>query len=70
MKIALSSYVVFLMVLVSIPAQALEPLVLYDDFNTRLIDADKWFGSEAGDGGTEAIRLIDRGRLRLIYLAS
>src|SRR5712691_6728077 len=27
---------------------ALEPLVLYDDFNTPLINPDKWFGLEIG----------------------
>jgi hypothetical protein len=47
---------------------ALEPLVLYDDFNAPLINPDKWFGSENGPRsqlgdvpnpfGTEACRDI------------
>jgi hypothetical protein len=53
-------------------------LTLYDNFNARHIDPDKWFGTElapqaqAGKGigaGTEAIRQIQDGRLRLLYRA-
>jgi hypothetical protein len=39
------------------PVQAWEPLVLYDDFNSHLINPDKWFGTSANFYSTEGARL-------------
>ena len=55
------------------PGNAEERLVPYDDFNITQIDPDKWFGIECGpkpkSASTEAIRLIQDNRLRLVYRA-
>jgi hypothetical protein len=70
MKVALVGCVVGLIVLVSISAHALEPMVLYEDFNAVHIAPDKWFGVEhslPGGTGTEALRQIQDNRLRLVY---
>jgi len=67
-KVVLGSSIVLFIVLVGTPAQGLEPLVLYDEFNTKLIDPNKWTGFEFQTGTTrEAVREIQRGRLRLAY---
>lgn len=50
-------------------SNALEPLILYDDFNGNLINPDKWFGSESGRVGTEARRGTFRNHLQMIYHA-
>jgi hypothetical protein len=59
-----------LFVLVGTPAHAFGPLVLYDNFNTGLIDPNKWEGSEMDFGtlapNTEASRTIVSRRLRLL----
>lgn len=69
MKAVLSSCTVLLMVLVGLPAQALEPLVLYDDFNAKFIDPHKWTGFDFGGccSTREAVREIQNKRLRLAY---
>jgi hypothetical protein len=54
--------------LVSVPAPALEPLTLYDDFSSESLDPDKWVGSEVGGQGREAIRTIKQSSLRLGYV--
>lgn len=72
MKVALSCVMVLLVVLLSIPVQALEPFVLYDDFTGQLIEVDKWFGSEHKTGGVvnlENVRVITRGYLRMANVA-
>jgi hypothetical protein len=70
MKIALVGCVVCLIVLVSMSADALEPMVLYEDFSAAHIDPDKWSGVEhslPGGAGTEALRQSQDHRLRLVY---
>lgn len=73
MKVALSCMIVILVGLLSIPVQALEPYVLYDNFTGRFIDVNKWFGSEFTTGGVvnlENVRvIITRGYLRMANVA-
>lgn len=66
MKVMLSACVVLFVVLMSVPTQALEPLVLYDDFNAKLLNPQKWFGFGGGSGGLEFIRQIQFNRLQLL----
>jgi hypothetical protein len=70
MKATLGGCVVLLLVLAGIPAQALEPLVLYDDFNAKRIDPAKWSGTEgfaaARNPNAEAVRVILGGALRVL----
>jgi hypothetical protein len=58
-----------LSLLVSSTAQAQVSFAPYDDFNTTLIDPQKWYGYEVIIGGginlPESIREIDRGALHL-----
>lgn len=75
MKTALPCAVMLLVVLSAAPGY---PWTLYDDFNAGYIDPGKWFGVEleaepehdwAGrEAGTRAIRQVEDGRLRLLYL--
>ncbi len=77
MKVILLGYVMLLVVLIGVtaaqerPGNAVESLVLYDDFNATQIDPDKWFGGEFGPklrgADKEAIRQIQDNRLRLVY---
>lgn len=73
MKPVLPCAVMLVVVLIGVPGSAVEPLVLYDDFNATHIDPDKWFGIEFGPeprgAGTEAIRQTQDNRLRLAYRA-
>ncbi len=63
------TYVVMLfVVLASVPAPALEPLALYDDFSSTRLDPDKWVGSELGEWGSDAKRGILMHRLELLYI--
>jgi hypothetical protein len=64
MKTVLSGCMVVLVVLAGVCAHAVEPLVLYDDFNAEQIDAGKWVREEEG-AGTEPIVQIQDNRLRL-----
>ena len=66
MKVVLRYCVVLLVVLVGVSVQAQEPLILYDDFNTELIDPGKWFGEQFGFAGREAVRLIRGNHLHLV----
>lgn len=61
--------IMFVVVLTTIPAQALESLVLYDGFNppAQFINPYKWFGTDFV--GTEAIRAIEGAQLRMFYRA-
>jgi hypothetical protein len=67
MKAILSSCVVLLVVLAGMPAQALEPLVLYDDFNAKRIDPERWSGMEGfaapRNPNAEALRVLQGGVL-------
>jgi hypothetical protein len=73
MKTVLPGAVMLLVVLSGALGYPGAPLALYDDFNAKLIDPGRWFGtevgSEPGGPGTEAIRQIQAGRLRLLYRA-
>ena len=67
MKVALFYCAGFLAAaLLGAPVHALEPMVLYDNFNAKRIDPAKWFGTEVG-GGYEAVR---EGRDHRLHLAS
>jgi hypothetical protein len=64
-----ATYVVMLfVVLASVPAPALEPLALYDDFSGTRLDPAKWRGSEFGEWGSDAKRGIRMHRLELLYI--
>src|SRR5205823_2140165 len=53
---------------VSACASAQSPLTLYDNFNSHLINSDKWFGGEYPSSvGEEAVRQILGGSLHLSY---
>jgi hypothetical protein len=73
MKVALSCMIVILVGLLSIPVQALEPFVLYDDFTGRFIDVNKWLGSESKSGSVENLEnvrvIITRGYLLMANVA-
>lgn len=58
MKPLLGYFLALLLVAAGLPAQAQEPLVLYDDFNARNIDSAKWLGSAVDFTGAEAVREI------------
>src|SRR5215813_2716844 len=65
MKTVLGGCIVVLVVLTGVLAHAVEPLVLYDDFNAAEIDAGKWVREEDG-AGTKASVQIQGNRLRLL----
>ena len=66
MKKIVVRFFVAMMLLIPISfVQAAEPLVLYDNFNSALINPDKWFGSEFS-GGREVFRTVQNGQLRLL----
>ena len=77
MKVILLGYVMLFVVPIGVaaaqerPGNAVESLVLYDDFNATQIDPGKWFGGEFGVAfpgtSTEAIRQIQDNRLRLVH---
>jgi hypothetical protein len=70
-NIFLISAVMFCVIIASVPAPALEPLALYDDFSSSNIDPDKWVGSEVssqGSQGREAVRTLKQHSLRLGYV--
>jgi hypothetical protein len=58
---------IFIYLLVAGPVFAQSDLLLYENFNTNIINPDKWFGSDFQRGNTirESIRKIDGNRLRL-----
>ena len=62
MRLAIFCGVVVVMVLIGIPASAQVPtLVLYDNFETKVLDSNKWFGKESSDAGLftlESVRQI------------
>jgi len=63
MKTVLGSCMVGLIVLAGVCVYAVEPLVLYDDFNAEQLDAGKWVREEDGTGKS-SVQLQDN-RLRL-----
>jgi hypothetical protein len=65
MRIVLGGCMVVLVVLAGTLAHAVEPLVLYDDFNAAQIDAGKWVREEEGAGTEPTVQLQDN-RLRLV----
>jgi hypothetical protein len=60
--------VMLFVVLASVPASALEPLALYDDFSGTRLDPAKWRGSEWGEWGSDAVRSIQTNSLDLLYV--
>ncbi len=65
MKVNFMCWSVLLLAFGSVPAQA--QLVLYDDFNSPLIDPAKWGGQEFGFDGREAVREIKNDAAHLAY---
>jgi len=67
MKTTRIAFAILLVGVFSASAQAQEePLVLYDNFNSSVIDSNKWLGREFETPGTnvlEIVREIDRGSL-------
>jgi hypothetical protein len=55
MKLAILCGLVTVAVLAGIPASAQEPLVLYDNFEAKVLNADKWFGKESSDQGVSTL---------------
>jgi|RhiMetdeSRZDD1v2_1073273.scaffolds.fasta_scaffold900828_1 hypothetical protein len=64
MRIVLGGCMVVLVILAGTLAHAVEPLVLYDDFNAAQIDASKWVREEEGAGTEPSVQIQDN-RLRL-----
>src|SRR5215510_4383758 len=64
MRLELGGCMVVLVVLASTLAYAVEPLVLYDDFNAGQLAQDKWVSEEEG-AGTEPTVQVQDNRLRL-----
>jgi hypothetical protein len=72
MNTVLYGAVMLVVVLIGMPGYAAEHLVLYDDFNARSINPDRWWGGEFSPAppprwGAEAIRQLQDNRLRLMY---
>ena len=65
MKTVLVGCIVVVGVLAGVLAHAVEPLVLYDDFNAEQLDAGKWVREEDGAGIKSIVQLQDN-RLRLL----
>jgi len=63
MKVSLSLCLALAAILVTAPASAVEPFVLYDDFRAPLLDPDKWFGTEEPNGILEVFRGTASNRL-------
>jgi hypothetical protein len=69
MKVTLTFVVVLLINLLAHPVHPLEPFVLYDDFNSKFIDGNKWFGGEVRSGAVvllEYVREIKENRLHMV----
>jgi len=67
MNLVFKCCVLFSAILAGVSAQAVEPMALYDDFNAKSIDADKWLGQQSGQSGQllDVAREIHGNRLRL-----
>ena len=68
MKAMVCCFFMVLLILASTPAQAKEPFVLYDDFNSEFLDLAKWSGTERRDSGItilEYVRELHGGRLHM-----
>jgi len=69
MRILLGGIIFLLVCLVGISAQAQNPWVLYDDFNSEFMDIEKWATTERRDGGVmilEYVRELHGGRLHMM----
>ena len=66
MRIVLVGCIVVLGVLAGVLAHAVEPLLLYDDFNAEQLDAGKWVREEDGAGIKSTVQLQDN-RMRLLH---
>ena len=55
MKLAFICGLVTIIALVSIPASAQVTLELYDNFEAKVLNPDKWFGKESSDPGVFAL---------------
>ena len=64
MRTVLGGCMVVSVILAGVLVHAVEPLVLYDDFNAAQLDAGKWVKEEDG-AGTEPIVQFQDNRLRL-----
>ncbi len=69
MEVALSCWVVALTFFLGAPAQALESLAPYDDFNAKILDPDRWLGVQEGSHVLEAVRQVQSKRLDLAIRA-
>jgi|GEM_PF-3057679 len=68
MKRRISCLLILLMTMLYISANAQEPLVLYDDFNSKFMDVTKWTSGESRGSGVillETVRETHGGRLHL-----
>src|SRR5919197_585245 len=63
MRTVLGGCMVVSVILAGVLAHAVEPLVLYDDFNATQLDAGKWVREEEGAGTEPSVQLQDN-RLR------
>lgn len=66
----LSCAVVLLPFLGGLPVYALEPLGMYDNFNTTFIDPDKWLGDETSTSAREIVRRIFNRHLQMMLRVS
>ncbi len=67
MKARLCSFVMTISLLTAIPSYALEPFALYDDFTATVLNPVKWYGGEFFGRGTEALRMVQTGKLCMLY---
>jgi len=71
MKPTIIFVVVLLINMSALPVGAMEPFVLYDDFQSKFIDPNKWFGAEIRGGAVvllEFVREIQGKRLHMTNL--
>lgn len=55
MKAAWLCFLVMVAICAAIPGPASAQLVPYDDFQTKLLNPDKWFGKESSDSGIDIL---------------
>jgi hypothetical protein len=68
MKTILYYSTVLIVVLTGIPAQAQEPLVLYDKFESKFLDREKWIGVQSLSAGGELLETVRLIKTEPIYL--
>lgn len=72
MRILFGAIIFLFVCLVGISAQAQNPWVIYDDFNSEFLDIGKWTSSESRGGGVtllETVRELHGNRLLLVARA-